>query len=65
MATITMNGEQMLFAFGGADETWTTLDSVEQFDPSSNTWNLVPTGMEEARFYFSTVIVPGEVVCPT
>ena len=66
MATITMNGHQTLLAFGGysASSNYAS-NSVEQFDPSSNTWNLVPTGMEEARFYFATVIVPRELVCPT
>jgi hypothetical protein len=64
MATITMNGQETLLAFGGHSGP-SAQNSVEQFNTNNNTWTLAPAGMEEARFYFSTVIVPGEVVCPT
>ena len=64
MATITVNGEQIMFAFGGADENWTTQNSVEQFDPKNNTWTLT-TSMEESRYQFGAVAVAREHACAT
>ena len=63
MASITKNGEQMLLAFGGVDETSTAINSVEHFD--NNTWTLAPTTMQEARFYFGAMVTQREIVCPT
>ena len=64
MATITMNGEQMLFAFGGSDENWASLNSVERFNTNNNTWTLAPTSMEEARDSFGAIVLPQEILCP-
>ena len=62
MATITMNGQQALFAFGGYSDG-PILNSVEQFNTNNNTWTLAPTNMEEARFYFGAAAVA--ITCPT
>ena len=64
MATITMNGQEMVLAFGGMDtRTRTDLNSVEQFDTGNNTWTLAPTSMVEARSDFDALAVPRELVC--
>ena len=62
MATITMNGQQTLLAFGGYSGS-SALNSVEQFNTNNNTWTLAPTSMEEARDYFGAVAVA--IICPT
>ena len=63
MATITRDGEPLILAFGGYSGS-STLNSVEKFNPSNNTWTLAPTSMEEARSRFGAVAVPKELVCP-
>ena len=65
MATITMNGQQTLFALGGwSDSQGVTLNSVEQFNTNNNTWTLAATSMAEARYFFGAVVVAEEIVCP-
>ena len=64
MATLTINGQQTLLAFGGQPEP-SNLNSVEQFHTHNNTWTLAPTSMEEARSEYGAVVVPRELVCPT
>ena len=64
MAIITRDGQQLILAFGGYTGS-STLNSVEQFNPSNNSWTLVPTSMEEARRAFGAIVVPRELVCPT
>ena len=60
MATITMNGQQTVLAFGGYGAS----NSVEQFNTNSNTWTLAPTSMEKARDQFGAVAVERERFCP-
>ena len=62
MGTITMNGQQTLFAFGGYSGSL-YLNSIEQFDPISNTWILALTSMEEARSVYAATVVPEELIC--
>ena len=61
MATITVNGEQTLFAFGGRSRS--ALNSVEQFNTNNNTWTLAATSMEEARDVFAATVVKRKLVC--
>ena len=65
LATITRNGQQLLLAFGGYGTGLPTLNSVEQFHPSNNTWTLAPTTMVEARRQFGAVVLSSGMVCPT
>ena len=65
MATITRDGQQLLLAFGGYNGPSSGLNSIEQFNPSNNTWTLAPTSMVEARHIFGAVVIPTEMVCPT
>ena len=47
MATITMNGQQTLLAFGGysgSSSQMSSQNSVEQFNTNNNTWTLAPNG---------------------
>ena len=70
MATIRRDGQQLILAFGGYNGPSSTLNnvsilnSVEQFNPSNNTWTLAPTTMEEARRQFGAVVVLKKMVCP-
>ena len=54
MATITRNGQQLILALGGPSGS-SRLNSVEQFNPSNNTWTLAPTTMQEARSNYGAV----------
>jgi hypothetical protein len=64
MATITMNGEQTLLAFGGRMGRSSYLNSVEHFNTTTNTWTFASTGMVEARWQFEAVALPREILCP-
>ena len=80
MATITRDRKQMVMAFGGAPdsisfstafsdvdnpENYFGENSVEQFDPDTNKWTLLPTKMESPRENMGGVAVLQQLVCPT
>ena len=62
MATITRNGLQLVLAFGGYIGS-SVLNSVEQFNPSNNTWTLAPTTMQEARNSHGAVPLTRAMIC--
>merc|ERR1712098_15261 len=55
--------EDKIVAFGGeyGSDYW---DSVEEWDPSTEQWMVRDEGMEAARTYFGSVLVPSEALCP-
>ena len=70
---VTSNGH--IFAIGGMYRTineeeegkfnYVVLNSVEEWDPSSETWQQVPTPIQAKRTKFSAIVAPMELVCPT
>ena len=64
MATITRDGQQLILAFGGETTGFSLLNSVEQFNPSNNTWTLEPTTMQEERYGFGAFVLSKELICP-
>ena len=55
---------KVLVALGG----WTgssRLNSVEQFNPSNNTWTLALTTMQEAKHTYGAVPVTRAMICTT
>jgi len=62
MATITRNGQQLILALGGYSGS-SRLNSVEQFNPSNNTWTLAPTTMQEARNSHGAVPLTRAMIC--
>jgi len=64
MATITRNGQQLILAFGGySGYGGSPMNSVEQFNPSNNTWTLAPTTMQEARNSHGAVPLTRAMIC--
>ena len=58
MATNTLAGSSTVFAFGG----WLggpTLDSVEMFHASNNSWTLAPSKMQQGRAMFGATVREG------
>jgi len=55
--------EDKIVAFGGeyGSDYW---DSVEEWDPTTEQWSVRDEGMEAARTYFGSVLVPAEALCP-
>ena len=64
MATITKNGQQLILAFGGYNGS-SQLNSVEQFNPSNNTWTLAPTTMQKAKSSYGAVPLRRAMICTT
>ena len=72
MAKVWRNGREILLAFGGLSvgpSGGTELNSVEEFDTSSNTWTR-PLTLQENRVASSAVALPTDLfrfdlVCPT
>ena len=64
MATIrTEEGTERVFAMGGWDGS-SNLDSVEELDPETLTWNPTSSNLLAARYYFGKVILPKKMICP-
>ena len=68
MAKVWRNGQEIVLAFGGLSGG-TELNSVEEFDTSSNTWTR-PLTLQENRVASSAVALPTDLfrldlVCPT
>ena len=47
---------------GGTDDIQT--DTVESWDPLSESWSLEETRLGEAKFYFGFVVIPTSLICP-
>ena len=62
--TITTGGSEKTFALGGYEGNASSLDSVEELDPDTLTWNTVPAKLAEIRFVFGAVALPRSLVCP-
>ena len=64
MVTNTLAGSSTVFAFGG----WLggpTLDSVEMFHASNNSWTLAPSKMQQGRAMFGATVIERAILCPT
>ena len=63
MATIrTEEGTERVFAIGGYDGS-SYLDSVEELDPETLTWNPASANILERRRLFGKVILPKKMIC--
>ena len=61
--SITTAGSERTFALGGKDGSYNPLDSVEELDPDTLTWNTTPAKLAEKRAYFGAVALPRSLVC--
>ena len=60
--TISTDGSERTFALGGLDGS-SRLDSVEELDPDTLTWNTTPAKLAEKRNVFGAVALPRSLVC--
>ena len=61
--SITTAGSERTFALGGYDGSFGELDSIEELDPDTLTWNTTPAKLAEKRADFGAVALPRSLVC--
>ena len=63
--TISTDGSEKTFAFGGSDYDGSAIyyDSVEELDPDTMTWNTTPAKLVQKRSKFGAVALPRSLVC--
>ena len=62
MATIRTEGTERVLAMGGRYDS-SSLDSVEELDPETLTWNPTSANLLERRSNFGKVILPKKMIC--
>ena len=62
--TIATDGSENTFALGGHDGS-STLDSVEELDPDTWTWNTTPAKLAGKKSGFGAVALPRSLFCQT
>ena len=60
--TITTDESETTFALGGYSGS-SYLDSIEELDPDTMTWNTAPAKLEEKKGVFGAVALPRSLVC--
>ena len=58
MAMITIDNEDRLAVFGGQDENWDYLESVETLNPKTRKWEVSDLKLKQAKGYFGYTSVP-------
>ena len=62
MASLRTQELERVFAMGGYDGS-SNLDSVEEFDPDTLTWNPAPANLLEGRSLFGAVALKKNSIC--
>ena len=65
--TIASGGRESILALGGSGENSHSMvyNSVEEFNPETLTWSLVPATLLESRSIFGVLVVPKSFFCHT
>ena len=63
IVTIRRQGIERALAVGGYDGS-SSLDSVEEFDPDTLTWNPVEANLLERKSSFGATALPQKLICP-
>ena len=63
--TFFINGDFTTLALGGLDGDRNMLNSVEEWNPKTESWSTVETLLKEKRERFSAVNVPKRLICPS
>ena len=63
--TFNNNGVFRTLAVGGRDDDLNYLNTVEEWEPESESWSTVETQLKEKRSYFGEVAVSKNLVCPS
>merc|ERR1711936_290818 len=65
LATISRGGGETTFAIaGGLSSSYTSLNSVEEWEEESSTWKAAGN-LDTARAGFGVVTIPKKIICPT
>ena len=59
------NGAFRTLAVGGEDGRLNPFNSVEEWEPKTESWSTVETGLKEGRASFGEVVVNKNLVCPS
>ena len=62
MASLRTQELERVFAMGGYDGS-SNLDSVEEFDPDTLTWNPAPANLLERRISYGAVALKRDLIC--
>ena len=62
IVTIRTQGVERALAMGGYDGS-SPLDSVEEFDPDTLTWNPAPANLLERRISYGAVALKRDLIC--
>ena len=63
--TFNNNGHFRTLAMGGVDDDNNVLNTVEEWEPESESWSTVETRLKEKRNVFGLVAVNKNLVCPS
>ena len=58
------NGDSTTLALGGYDGDSNVLNSVEEWNPETESWSTVETRLKEKRNRFGAVAAPKRLICP-
>ena len=61
LTELTTGGSERTFALGGRYRSH--LDSVEELDPDTMTWNTIPAKLAEKKWAFGADALPRSLVC--
>ena len=59
------NGDFTTLALGGDDDDSNFLNTVEEWNPETESWSMVETRLKEKRSPFGAVAAPKSLICPS
>ena len=65
MITFNNNGDFTTLALGGSDDDGNELNTVEEWNPETESWSTVETRLKEKRENFGLVAAPKNLLCPS
>ena len=63
--TFDINGDFTTLALGGYDGDSNVLNSVEEWNPETESWSTLETRLKEKRNRFGAVAAPKSLICPS
>ena len=63
--TFNNNGDFTTLALGGSDDDGNELNTVEEWNPETESWSTVETRLKEKRENFGLVAAPKNLLCPS
>ena len=63
--TFYINGDFTTLALGGDDGVGNELNTVEEWNPKTESWSTMETRLEERKTAFGLVVAPKRLICPS